>query len=63
MGMACDTFWIKECNYLLSRGLYAQVQDIIARCEQCDKMRTSPLKSSCFFHSLFRACFIVGRVI
>ncbi len=23
------------------RGMYAQVRDIIARCEQCDKMRTS----------------------
>ncbi len=24
-----------------SRGMYAQVQDVIARCEQCDRVRTS----------------------
>ncbi len=46
------------------RGMYVQVRDIIARCEQCDRVKTfSPLDSSHFLHSLFRACSIIGHVI
>jgi hypothetical protein len=36
-----------KCTYSLLalhyhwRGMYVQVQDVIARCEQCDKVRTS----------------------
>jgi hypothetical protein len=40
------------------RGMYVQVRDVIAKCEQCDKMKTSH-----FLHSLFRTCSIVGHVI
>jgi hypothetical protein len=45
--------------------MYAQVRDVIARCEQCDRVRTS-FSSRCrsrFLHSLFRACSIVGHVM
>ncbi len=39
-------FGVKRIYSLLAphyhwRGMYAQVQDIIARCEQCDRVRTS----------------------
>jgi len=39
-------FKVKRTYSLLAlpyhwRGVYAQVQDVIARCEQCDRMRTS----------------------
>ncbi len=46
------------------RGMYAQVGDVIVRCEQCDRMRTSfSSRQLTLFHSLFRACSIAGHVI
>jgi len=45
------------------RGMYAQVQNVIARCEQCDRMLVFPFNNSHFLQSLFRACSIDGHVI
>jgi hypothetical protein len=62
-------FGIKSTYKLLAphyhwRGMYAQVRNVIARCEQCDRMKISFfLDNSHFFHSLFRACFIASHVI
>jgi hypothetical protein len=62
-------FGIKRIYSLLAlhyhwRGMYAQVYNVIARCEQHDRMRTFfPLNSSFFLHSLFRACSIISHVI
>jgi hypothetical protein len=62
-------FGVKHTYSLLAphyhwRGMYAQIQDVIARCEQCDRMKTSfsPDKSR-FLHSLFRAYSITSHVI
>jgi hypothetical protein len=62
-------FRVKRTYSLLAslyhwRSMYAEVRDIIARCEQCGRVRNfSPLDNSHFLHSLFKACSIVGHVI
>jgi len=46
------------------RGMYAKVQDVIARCKHCDRVRTS-FSSQQFmvFPLLIRACSIVGQAL
>jgi len=44
--------------------MYVQVQDVIAMCEQCDRMKTSFSFRQLTLSPLpIKACFIVGHVI